>query len=483
MKRWQVLTSYVICSLTAQFSQTALAQATIQQILNNGPTDKRINIVYLSEGYKNSQLSRYITDASNTLDVLLNASPFSGYRNYFNAFAISVASSDSGSDHPSRNIFRDTYFNSTYDSYGIARLITIDFIGGGRADSLLQLLMPEYDIVIMIVNDPEYGGSGGFPAIASVHRAAAEIVIHELGHSFARLGDEYSDPYPGYPDIEEPNTTRETRRDSIKWHTWILNSTPIPTPLTSQYETVVGLFGGAHYHTTGWFRPKLNCKMRALGVAFCQVCSEALVKSTYVLVRPIESYSPTSPVISLVDSQSVLLSIVPMMPFSHNLSIQWFVDGIQRNGATSSSFNVLGTELGIGQHTAHVIVRDTTSLVRNDSTRLLRDSTSWAILISGTSLVESDPSNQIPTRYSLEQNYPNPFNPATAIRYRIPVSSKASLKVYNLLGQEVATLVNEELNPGRYEVHFDATRLSSGVYFYKLQADSFVETKKMAVMK
>ena len=480
MRRWQIVTLYVICSFAAHFSQDALAQATIQQILNNGPTDKRINIVYLSEGYTNTQLSCFITDAAYTLNAMLSTPPYSVYRHYFNASAILVASSDSGSDHPSRNIFRNTFFNSTFDSYGIARLITIDVAGWRRVDSLLQLLMPEYDIVVMIVNDPEYGGSGGFPAIASVNSASQEIVIHELGHSFAGLGDEYSDPYPGYADIEEPNTTRETRLGFIKWRAWILSSTPIPTPQTSQYGTVVGLFEGAHYYTTGWYRPKLNCKMRTLGVQFCNVCSETIVKSIYRYVRPIESYSPMGSVISLADSQFVSLSIVPIKPFSY---IQWFIDGIQRNGATSSSCTVSGTEIGIGQHTVHVIVRDTTSLVRNDSTSLLRDSISWAVHVSGTSLVENDLSDHMPKRYSLGQNYPNPFNPTTIFSFSLPSKSFVSLKVFDLMGKEVTTVISEELSIGSYTKQWNPAAFSSGVYFYRLQAGIYSETKKLLLLR
>ncbi len=483
MRRWKIVTSYAICSFAVQFSQVALAQATIQQILNNGPTDKRINIVYLSEGYTNTQLLRYITDASNTLNALLSTSPYSDYNNYFNASAISVASSDSGSDHPSRNIFRNTYFNSTYDSYDIARLVTIDNVGSRRADSLLQLLMPEYDIVIMIVNDPEYGGSGGSLSIASVNSASSEIVIHELGHSFAGLGDEYSDPYPGYRDIEEPNTTRETRRAFIKWGAWILSSTPTPTPQTSQYGTVVGLFEGAHYYATGWYRPKLNCKMRALGVPFCDVCSETIVKSIYGYMRPIESHSPTDSVISLADSQFVSFSILSMKPFSHNLSIQWLIDGIHRNGATSSSFMVSGTEIGIGQHTVHVIVRDTTPLVRNDLTSLLRDSTSWAVQVSGISIVESDLSGNMPLRYSLGQNYPNPFNPTTTFSFSLPSKSFVSLKIFDLMGREVTTVMSEELSVGSYTKQWNAAPLSSGVYLYRLQAGRYSETKKLLLLR
>jgi hypothetical protein len=88
-----------------------------------------------------------------------------------------------------------------------------------------------------------------------------------------------------------------------------------------------------------------------------------------------------------------------------------------------------------------------------------------------------------PTTFSLNQNYPNPFNPTTTISWQSPVSSHQTLKVYDLLGKEVATLVNEYKPAGSYEVSFDASRLSSGIYFYQLNAGSFVETKKMTILK
>jgi hypothetical protein len=85
--------------------------------------------------------------------------------------------------------------------------------------------------------------------------------------------------------------------------------------------------------------------------------------------------------------------------------------------------------------------------------------------------------------YSLSNNYPNPFNPSTKISYTIPQRSNVSLKVFNLLGSEVASLVNEEKSAGVYQIEFNAANLSSGIYFYKLQADTFVETKKMILLK
>jgi plastocyanin len=86
-------------------------------------------------------------------------------------------------------------------------------------------------------------------------------------------------------------------------------------------------------------------------------------------------------------------------------------------------------------------------------------------------------------QFELEQNYPNPFNPSTRINYSVPSASFVSLKVYDILGNEVALLVNEEKPAGEYQLKFDASELTGGVYFYQLTSNSFVETKKMILMK
>ncbi len=97
--------------------------------------------------------------------------------------------------------------------------------------------------------------------------------------------------------------------------------------------------------------------------------------------------------------------------------------------------------------------------------------------------IKSMPIATIPLEYSLSQNYPNPFNPSTTIEFTLPKSAFVTLKVYNLLGEEIATLVSEDLSAGKYKYLWDATRLASGVYFYRLHAGEFKQTKKLILMK
>lgn len=88
-----------------------------------------------------------------------------------------------------------------------------------------------------------------------------------------------------------------------------------------------------------------------------------------------------------------------------------------------------------------------------------------------------------PIKYELSQNYPNPFNPITNIKYQIQKTGLVTLKIYDLLGREIKTLVNEIKNPGRYVVSFNGSEFASGVYFYRIQSGDFVEVKKMVLLK
>ncbi len=130
---------------------------------------------------------------------------------------------------------------------------------------------------------------------------------------------------------------------------------------------------------------------------------------------------------------------------------------------------------------AEVIVYDT--VTTNSERAAIENYLADKYNISITTGIEDPQEEIIPEQFTLSQNYPNPFNPSTTIRFQVPNSSFVNLKVYDVLGNEVATLVNEEKASGSYQVNFNAKGLSSGIYFYTINAGSFVETNKMLLLK
>ena len=138
-------------------------------------------------------------------------------------------------------------------------------------------------------------------------------------------------------------------------------------------------------------------------------------------------------------------------------------------------------------NTSHIFVPVWTDLTISQLTVLVdigNDGTiDDTLYLNNTVSVEEQGFLGIPKEFNLSQNYPNPFNPVTRIRYSIPQTSFVTIKVYDILGSEVATLINEEKPAGNYEVEFQAESLPSGVYLYKLQTGSFVATKKMLLLK
>ncbi|MCX7868215.1 MAG: M64 family metallo-endopeptidase, partial [Limisphaera sp.] len=154
----------LVCALVV----TSARSQTLTPLLVHGPRTNRINVVVLSEGYTAPQLSQFLRDATNVVETLLTASPYAEYRQHFNAYAISVASAESGSDHPTTGgPFRNTYFNSAYEFYDYVITIPPNGLdpnpanGQGRVEHLINTWLPEADIVILLVNDIQPGGSSG----------------------------------------------------------------------------------------------------------------------------------------------------------------------------------------------------------------------------------------------------------------------------------------------------------------------------------
>ena len=193
------------------------------------------------------------------------------------------------------------------------------------------------DIVLVIVNDREYGGSGGSIAVASLHASATELVLHETGHTFALLADEYTDSPPPCQTTEPSaaNATRETQRALIKWRHWIDPFTPVPTPGST--NGLPGLYEGAVYCVSGAYRPTFNSKMRALGRPFEQINTEQHIRRVYNLVSPIDSWSPTPAAVTVTVGASNVFSVTGPVPATHALSVRWLVVASRSRPAPGST--------------------------------------------------------------------------------------------------------------------------------------------------
>ena len=462
----------------------------VKAIIENGPTDQRINMVFLGDGYQITEMDKYDKDVQAAVKEIFEQSPYKEYKELFNVYAIEVPSNESGCDHPGTaadcpypdSVFtRDTYFNTTFDYAGIHRLIVAQAYT--KVTQVLLNNFPDYDMVMMVVNHNWYGGSGGDISVFSTNSQSAEIAIHEAGHSFAHLADEYDYGTPKPVMFEGINVTWRTHRDSISWNPWISADIPLPTPVETQYLSKVGLFEGAYYSSTGMYRPKYNCKMRTLNNPFCEVCREAHVKAIFSYLYLIDEHYPVEENVTINAEDTTNFSINPLELQSVNINVTWLLDG---NIIAEDTNNITldGSALSTGGHSLSVVAEHITDFVINDPEKFLQSSFNWIINVSPPTGVEKE--DGLPQKFALLQNYPNPFNPVTRIKYIIPAGIKetvATLKVYDVIGREISTLVNEIKAPGIYEVSFDGNNLPSGVYFYRLQSGNYSEVKKFVLMK
>jgi hypothetical protein len=123
------------------------------------------------------------------------------------------------------------------------------------------------------------------------------------------------------------------------------------------------------------------------------------------------------------------------------------------------------------------------SFIGKSSNTINQNQTGFWYVYQQTTVTDVEDEETIPTVFKLEQNYPNPFNPSTTIKFAVPERSNVLVKVYDILGSEVATLVNEELDAGWYRKTFNANNYSSGVYLFRMEAGKFISTKKMILLR
>ena len=164
--------------------------------------------------------------------------------------------------------------------------------------------------------------------------------------------------------------------------------------------------------------------------------------------------------------------------------------GVELNYVTENGIGRFGEfDVSLAANTSHTFIPDWSDITNTDLMVLVDNGNNGTIddtlyLQNQVTGIGNDQGSLLsPNSYNLAQNYPNPFNPTTTIQYSIPERSSVTLKIYDVLGNELAILVDEEKTAGSYEVNFNASQLASGIYFYKLQAGNFIDTKKMLLMK
>lgn len=274
-------------------------------IHKGGEPSKCVDLAILAEGYTEADQDKFYHDCERAVEALFRWEPFRSMKDRFNVVAVAAQSQESAPTIPHDGRWRNTAFRTQYDTFYSARyLTTIDIHNVFDALSGVP-----FEHIMLLVNSETYGGGGIYNQITfstSDHPTFAQVFVHEFGHSYGGLGDEYayddmdSNWYPADTEPWEPNLT--TLKDfQSKWADLMPNGTPIPTPLDPKvpnYKTmdksdkkavkrlnaatqVVGVFEGAGYTSKGCYRPAQECRMKINEVEdFCPVCNRAIRRIT-----------------------------------------------------------------------------------------------------------------------------------------------------------------------------------------------------------
>jgi hypothetical protein len=322
----------------------------VTTVVDNGPNSLRWNMVILGDGYRSLELAKYAIDVENFINTIKNTKPFDDLWNAINVHRVDIASIESGADDPlacgGTGATPKTYFDATFCARGsgIRRLLTVDET---TAIQVANNIIPEFDMLLVLVNSSIHGGSGGYIGTSSTAEGFSETVIHEIGHSAFKLADEYEyysgcesgetgrDRYVG-SEYFEPNVTINTDRNTNKWNHLILPETPIPTTSNAkctqcdsqpnpQDNRTVGLFEGARYYHCGVFRPEFNCKMRSLGSPFCSVCQHQ-IRKILVPFHPTGNIDNNLSIVN-IKSNGYQKKNVPQNTIDNNLKTRWSKEG------------------------------------------------------------------------------------------------------------------------------------------------------------
>jgi hypothetical protein len=252
-------------------------------IVHSGEPAVKVDVVLLSEGYTEKEEQIFREDCRKFAEALFMYSPYSENKDKFNIRGVWSPSNDAGPDIPGHNIWNKTRMNGSYYTFDSERYLMVkDFQGirdvAGNAP---------YDYIYILANTEKYGGGAvyNFYGISAAHHVdeTAKIYIHEFGHLFAGLGDEYvggveySDFYPTDVEPWEPNLTTLVNFDQ-KWKSMLPEGSEIPTPSKDRNAEKLGVYEGGGYVSKGVFRPWINCLMNNLHTidVFCPVCSKSI---------------------------------------------------------------------------------------------------------------------------------------------------------------------------------------------------------------
>lgn len=251
-------------------------------MLQSGNEKDCIDVAILAEGYTEKEMDIFYQDAQYTCESLFSYEPFRSMKGKFNIVAVASPSTDSGVSVPRENLWKETVVHSHFDTFYSDRYLTTS-----RVKSIHNALAGiPYEHIIILANTDVYGGGGiynSYTLTTAHHPMFKPVVVHEFGHSFGGLADEYfyeddvmTDTYP--LDIEpwEQNISTQVNFAS-KWKDILPSGTPIPTPIAERKEYPVGVYEGGGYSAKGIYRPAYDCRMKTNSYPeFCPVCQRAI---------------------------------------------------------------------------------------------------------------------------------------------------------------------------------------------------------------
>ena len=256
----------------------------VYDALISGDPANKIDIVILPEGYTAAEMDRFKADCDKFAAGLFTFEPYTKNRDKFNIRAVLAPSAESGTDIPGDKVWKNTIMNSSFYTFDSERyLMTYD----NKSVRNLAANVP-YDQIYILVNTTKYGGGAiynFYSTSVNSNASSAKIFVHEFGHGFAALADEYDDGSTSFNDMYplnlepwEPNITTLVKFET-KWKNMLPANTPIPTPLENGSGMKLGVYEGAGYVAKGVYRPTPDCLMRTFGGnEFCPVCKAAIQK-------------------------------------------------------------------------------------------------------------------------------------------------------------------------------------------------------------